>query len=286
MGGRGSGGGPGPGSGKSKGSGKLNVGGSGSAGGGSSGGGSAGSSGGSGKGNAGASTGGVTGGQGGNGSGGSAGGQAGGGNEVKLDTVIEYGENDALEDWEIEEQEAKMAEMPLHLRRRLALTNLRIYVADQAVNSPGWFDFMQDRGITEDTKIEDGRPYGTLSFYAPDRREIYISVHTPGGSVNVYVHEMAHAVDFQWTGDDKWISADPDWVALHTKYILNNPNILAYYRGGPSGTNAVAGQKELFAEGFAVFNRGGRDALVRWLDNQPEAADAMIAIWKKYGVLK
>ncbi|QBJ01090.1 hypothetical protein PBI_ARISSANAE_2 [Mycobacterium phage Arissanae] len=227
----------------------------------------------------------MTGGQGGNGSGGSAGGQAGGGNEVKLDTVIEYGDNDALEDWEIEEQEAKMAEMPRHLRRRLALTNLRIYVADQAVNSPGWKDFMDDRGITPDTKIADGRPYGTLSFYAPDRREIYISVHTPGGSVNVYVHEMAHAVDYQWQGNGKWISEDADWIDLHTKYVLNNPLIIAYYRGGPSGTNAVAGRKELFAEGFAVFNRGGRNALVKWV-HSAEAADAMIAIWKKYGVVK
>ncbi|QFG11517.1 metalloprotease [Mycobacterium phage BogosyJay] len=285
MGGRGSGGGPGPGSGKSgKASAAKKPGaGGGSAGGSGGSGGSAGSSKSAGKGNAGAGTGGIDGGK------GSPGGQAGGGSTPKpvdTDTKITYSDNENdLEDWEREEQEAKMAEMPLHLRRRLALTGLKTYVGSRADETPGWYDFMIDRGITPDTKIADGRPYGTLSFYAPDRREIYISVHNPGGSVNVYVHEMAHAVDNQWTNDDKWISADPDWVALHTKYVLNNPLIIAYYRGGPSGTNAVSGRKELFAEGFAVFNRGGRDALVKWV-HSAEAADEMIKIWKKYGVVK
>ncbi|QGJ90153.1 metalloprotease [Mycobacterium phage SheaKeira] len=288
MGGRGSGGGPGPGSGKSgKASAAKKPGaGGGSAGGSSSGaGGSAGSSKSAGKGNAGAATGGVTGGQG----KGSAGGQAGGGStptQIKTDTEITYSDNEHdLEDYEREEQEAKMAEMPLHLRRRLALTNLKIFVGSRADETPGWHDFMVDRGITPSTKIADGREYGTLSFYAPDRREIYISVHNPGGSVNVYVHEMAHAVDNQWTNDSKWISADPDWIALHTKYVLNNPDILAYYRGGPSGTNAVSGRKELFAEGFAVYNKYGRLSLGKWVKSQ-EAADEMIKIWQKYGVLK
>jgi hypothetical protein len=125
---------------------------------------------------------------------------------------------------------------------------------------------------------------GSLSFYVPSTNQLFISVHHPGGSVNVYTHELGHAVDYQWTGTST-ISRDPDWVKLHTDKILNNPNIDSYFRGGPTGTDPVSGRAELFAEGFAIFNEYGRGALVGWVKDEA-TADEMIRIWKKYGVFK
>ncbi|QGJ88285.1 metalloprotease [Mycobacterium phage DreamTeam1] len=284
MGGRGSGGGPGPGSGKSgKASAAKKPGaGGGSAGGSSGGGGSAGSSKSAGKGNAGASTGGVTGGQG----KGSAGGQAGGETTTKQQVTelkIEYGSG--LTDYEKAAQQAMFDQLPKRIRDGLHKSGLKVFVGTRADNTPGWAEHAKATGVTSTTKIADGREIGELSYYMGSRNEIFISVHHPGGSVNVYVHEMAHAIDYQWTGNGKLISEDPDWVALHNKYVLNNSLIRAYYRGGPSGTNAASGRKELFAEGFAVYNADGRDGLVKWV-HSAEAADEMIRLWKKYGVLK
>ncbi|QXO13280.1 peptidase [Mycobacterium phage Trooper] len=273
MGGRGGSGGPGPGTGA------KNSKGAGSGSGGLGGGGSAGGGGGGSKGTGSAGTGGVTGGGGGNGSGGGSGPtQQSGGN-----LSITYG--DGLTDQEKSVEQFRFDQMPERLRKRLHETGLKVYVGRRADETPGWAEFAKDRGLTPTSKFADGREYGTLSFYAPDRREIYISVHNPGGSVNVYTHEMGHAVDYQWTKDGSRISEDPEWVALHNKYIKDNPEIDSYYRGGPTGNNAGSGRRELFAEGFAIFNKYGRPALVGWTKSEA-AADAMIAIWKKYGVFE
>ncbi|QGJ88757.1 metalloprotease [Mycobacterium phage Yecey3] len=281
MGGRGSGGGPGPGSGKSgKASAAKKPGaGGGSAGGGS--GGSAGSSKGAGKGNAGAGTGGVDGGK------GSSGGQAGGGGEISgpkqyAPMVIHYG--DGLTDAEKAEQQHMLDQLPANVLKRLRDRGTKIWVGRRADETPGWGPLAKDTGWTSDEKIADGREIGSLSFYVGHRNELFISVHHKGGSVNVYVHELGHAADYQWTGDGKLISNDPDWIAMHNKWVKDNPLIRAYFRGGPSGSNAASGRKETFAEGFAVYNKGGRPSLIAWIKSE-EAADEMIRIWKKYGVI-
>ncbi|QBP30485.1 metalloprotease [Mycobacterium phage Charm] len=201
--------------------------------------------------------------------------------------VIHYGSG--LTDAEKAEQQFMFDKLPPHIKKRLTETGTKIWVGTRADNTPGWAEFSKATGWKSTDKIADGRETGSLSFYLGSRNELFISVHHKGGSRNVYVHELSHAVDFQWTKDGKLISNDPDWIKLHNDFIKDNPNILAYYRGGPSGTDAASGRKELFAEGFTVYNHAKGDkraALVRWVDHNEEAADAMIAIWKKYGVLK
>ncbi|QJD50206.1 peptidase [Mycobacterium phage Iwokeuplikedis] len=272
--GRGRGGsGPGTGAKNKKSTGTGTGAGSGGAGGGSAGGGGGGS-----KGTGSAGTGGVTGGGGGNGAGGGSGPTQTSGGKLS----ITYG--DGLTDKERAFEEYLFEQMPTGLRKRLHERGLKVYVGRKASETPGWPEFAADRGLTPDSKFADGREYGTLSFYAPDRREIYISVHNPGGSVNVYTHEMGHAVDYLHS-DSGRISEDPDWVSLHNTHIKDNPDIDSYYRGGPTGNNAGSGRRELFAEGFAMYNKYGYDALVNWT-HSTAAADKMIAVWKRYGVFE
>ncbi|QDP44587.1 metalloprotease [Mycobacterium phage NothingSpecial] len=201
---------------------------------------------------------------------------------------IEYGEG--LKPAEKAVQQHMFDKMPDHLKARLFESGLKVWVGTRADQTPGWHEHAKATGITSKSKIADGREVGSLSFYMGSRNELFISVHHPGGSKNVYVHEMAHAVDYQWTGDGRLISNDPEWIALHNKYIKDNPLINSYYRGGPSGTNAASGRKELFAEGFAIYNEAGggetgRMRLMAFVGSKA-AADEIIAIWKRYGVVK
>ncbi|AHG23784.1 peptidase [Mycobacterium phage EagleEye] len=154
----------------------------------------------------------------------------------------------------------------------------------RADETPGWAAYAEEHEITSTSKIPDGREIGTLSFYVPSRNEVYISVHHPGGSVNVYTHELGHAIDFQWQGGGKTISNDPEWVKLHEENILNNESIYYYYRTGSNGT-ALSGRKELFAEGFAIYNQYGYNRLVSFVGSKA-VADKIIEIWTKYGVIK
>ncbi|QBP31027.1 metalloprotease [Mycobacterium phage Refuge] len=292
MGGRGTGGGPGPGSGKSKakrGAGSLSGSG-GSAGGGGS---SAGSSGSGGKGNSGAGTGGVSGG------GGSAGGQAGGGsgttvNQQQNRLSIEFGGD--LTDAEKAREQRHLDELPAHLQHLLEQRDTRIFVGGRADESPGWANL----GYKPTDKTADGRDLGDLSFYIPSRNEVYISARSPHGSVNVYVHELGHAIDYQWIGlkgrevefppgsgnfeTVRIISEDPEFRSMHRKYILNNAQVRKYYRTGSQGT-AQSGRRESVAEGMAEYTKYGRDGLVS-LFHSAAAADAWIAIMKRYGVIK
>ncbi|AMO43970.1 peptidase [Mycobacterium phage Bactobuster] len=277
MGGRGGAGGPGPGTGakNKKGAGAGGAGGVGG------GGGSAGSSGSGGKGTGSAGTGGVTGG------GGSGGGSAGGGSSINLQNAVKlklkFG--DGLTTAERQREQDRFDKMPDRLKARLFESGTKIYVGRRADETDGWAQFSADRGIKPGDKFADGREYGTLSFYAPDRNEIYISVHNPGGSENVYTHELGHAVDYQYTGNGKLISNDPEWVKLHTDHILNNPLIPSYFRGGPTGKSAASGRRELFAEGFAIYNSRGTLGLTGFVGSKA-VAEQIIAIWKRYGVIQ
>lgn len=201
------------------------------------------------------------------------------GNNLK----IEWGDGLTVE--ERDREQALLDRTPNHVRARLFESGTRIFVGTRADETPGWPEHAKATGVKPTDKIADGREVGTLSFYLGSRNEVFISVHNPGGSVNVYVHELSHAVDYQWTGDGKLISNDPEWVQLHNENIKDNPLIRPYYRGGPSGTNPASGRKELFAEGFARYNEYGRDALARWV-RSGEVADKMIEIWKRYGVVR
>ncbi|QGZ16892.1 peptidase [Mycobacterium phage Phaded] len=278
MGGRGGAGGPGPGTGarNKKGAG-AGAGGSGSVGGG---GGSAGSSGSGDKGTGSAGTGGVTGGGGGSGS-------AGGGSSISNQNAtklkISYGEG--LTTAERQQQQDKFDKLPDHLKSKLFDSGMKLYVGTRADETPGWAEHAKATGAKSTDKIADGREIGSLSFYMGSRNEIFISVRHPGGSVNVYVHEMAHAVDYQIRGDGRLVSNDPDWIKLHNDHILNNPLINSYYRGGPSGKNAASGRKELFAEGFAIYNERGIIGLRGFVGSR-EVADMMLEVWKRYGVVK
>ncbi|UJD20841.1 metalloprotease [Mycobacterium phage Zimmer] len=295
MGGRGTGGGPGPGSGKSKAkksAGSLSGGGSSSGGSG----GSAGSSGGGGKGNSGAGTGGVTG-------GGGAGGQAGGGSGTTVNNQhhtldLEFASD--LTDVERAREQEYMRELPQHLKDVLAKRGTRVFVGGRADESPGWADLAKDTGWKSDTLTADGREIGTLSFYLPNRNEVYISSRSPHGSVNVYVHELGHALDFHYidgggrqiefppgSGDFETvhvISDDPRFRSMHRKYILNNTKVRKYYRTGSQGT-AKSGREESVAEGMAEYQKYGREGLIN-LFHSAAAADAWIAIMKDYGVIK
>ncbi|AWN05770.1 hypothetical protein SEA_PRIAMO_2 [Mycobacterium phage Priamo] len=278
MGGRGGGGGPGPGTGA-----KNKKAGGGSAGGLGGGGGSGGSSGGGGKGTGTTGTGGVQ-----NGSGGGGNGAGGGSSNTTKPVeqyepmVIHFGEG--LTPSEKAKQQKMLDELPQHAQDRLRETGTRVWVGSRADETPGWDGLAKATGWESTTQIADGREIGSLSFYIGFRNELFISVHYPGGSVNVYVHELGHAIDYQWTGDGKLISEDPDWVKIHDAHVWGHPKINSYYQGGPSGTSKESGRKELFAEGYAVYNKYGRSGLISWVYSE-EAADAMIEIWKKYGVI-
>lgn len=289
-------GGSGPGTGAGRrgkgGSGAGGAGGSSSGGGGS----SSGSSGSGGKGSSGAGTGGVTGGGGGSGSGG-------GGSSTTTTPAggtlkIEF--SAGLSGDERAKEQALFDQMPDRLKKILHDRGTKVWVGTRADKTPGWAEFSKNTGMVSTTKIGDGREVGTLSFYSPSTNELFISVNHPGGGVNVYTHELGHAIDYQILDSPRlaeWpegsgnftsvrrVSNDPGWVDLHTKYVRDNPNINPYYRGGPTGADADSGRSELFAEGFSVYNQFGRDVLANWVKSS-EAADKMIAIWKKYGVIK
>uniref|UniRef100_A0AAU8GTF0 Metalloprotease n=1 Tax=Mycobacterium phage BabyBack TaxID=3158877 RepID=A0AAU8GTF0_9CAUD len=197
--------------------------------------------------------------------------------------VIHYG--DGLTQAQRDKQQQMLDQLPDNAMDRLRETGTQIWVGRRADETPGWAGLAQETGWTSTDTIADGRQLGSLSFYVGHRNELYISVDHPGGSVNVYVHELGHAIDYQWTGDGRLISDDVEWQSLHNTHIKNNPDIDSYYRGGPSGTNDASGRKELFAEGYAIYNKYGRAALVGWTKSV-DAADTMIAIWKRYGVIE
>lgn len=288
-------GGSGPGTGKSR-SGKASAGkkpgaGGGSAGGsGKSGGGSSGSGGGKGKGTGSAGTGGVTG----NGGKGSAGGQAGGGNEVKTSgKPLEIDFGDTITDARKEFANEQMNHMSQHLLVRLRENGLKLSVADRADHSPHWAEYAKSLGITSSTKTADGRELGDLSFY--HEGYVFVSDSSPHGSQNVYVHELAHAVDYHFLGKGKgytakngmWVkilSDDPEFVTMHREKIFPNSSVRAYYRTGSTG-DRTSGRRETFAEGYAEYVMRGRDGLKKLLGSY-EVADEFIRILTAQGVIK
>ncbi|QBJ00192.1 metalloprotease [Mycobacterium phage Pharaoh] len=183
--------------------------------------------------------------------------------------------------------------LPEHLRVGLAQRGTRVFVGGRADQSPGW----AATGIKSHELTADGRELGDLSFYLPNRNEVFISSRSPHGSQNVYVHELGHAVDYKWIkpggvtvtfgGKDyevRIISDDPFFRAMHQKYILNNPDVRQYYRTGSQGT-ASSGRRESVAEGLAEYTKNGRQGLVN-LFHSEEAASYWIKIMQRYGVIK
>ncbi|AHJ86367.1 hypothetical protein 40AC_3 [Mycobacterium phage 40AC] len=197
------------------------------------------------------------------------------------------------------------------MKRELAERGTRLHVGTRADNTPGWAEYAKKTNTTSTDKIADGREVGTLSYYDPTTNEIFISVHYPGGSVNVYTHELGHAIDFTWLKNQQkaveWppdsgtqyavsrIHNDPEWKDIHEKWVLTNPNIINYYKYGPNKPpgqgqtspdwHLAAGRSELFAEGYAMYTAGGRMRLMGFVGSAA-AADAMIAVWKRYGVIE
>ncbi|QGH79674.1 metalloprotease [Gordonia phage Anon] len=241
-------------------------------------------------------TGGGTGGSSGGGSGGSGGGS---GVETPVHKPLEITfSDDTPADVRIKQQEM-FDEMPEKLRDALARAGTEINVGPRADGTPGWERFAKVTGYDSETTIADGRELGTLSFFQWDTNQIFISTDHPGGSVNVYVHEMAHAIDAKFLGetyvvefppdsgkmvDVNAISDDPGWKEMHTTYVLNNPHVNSYYRGGPSGKSPLMGRRETFAEGFAIYNKYGRSGLVGWLRSE-DGADEIIDLWKYWKVI-
>ncbi|ABE67324.1 hypothetical protein PBI_CHE12_2 [Mycobacterium phage Che12] len=220
---------------------------------------------------------------GGSGSGGGSGGGSSISQQHPTELKIQYG--DGLTEAEKAKQQAMFDKLPDHIKKKLFESGTKVWVGTRADKTPGWHAYAQETGRKSTDKIADGREVGSLSFYNGLRNELYISVHHPGGSANVYTHELGHATDFQWRGDGQLISEDPEWVKLHTDNILNNPNINSYYRGGPSGKNAGSGRRELFAEGFAIYNEFGFPRLMGFVGSRA-VAEQMVAIWKRYGVVE
>ena len=217
---------------------------------------------------------------------------------VNTPVKLEFGEN-------ISEERKKnanfmMAKMPERHRKLLNHRGVRIYVDDRADTSPGWLEYAKPRGITSSSTSADGRPLGTLSFYSAGRA--FISDASGTGSANVYVHEMAHALDYHYvTSFDKSVeghmevefkgetktftrlSNHPEFVELHNEEIASNLDIRAYYRIGSNRTRE-SGRSESFAEGYAEYVTHGREGLKN-LFKSYEIADKFIEIFKEMGVL-
>lgn len=186
-----------------------------------------------------------------------------------------------------------MTRMPERHLRLLNHRGVKIYVDDRADQSPGWADYAQDEGITSSSTTADGRELGDLSFYHKGR--VFVSDASGHGSYNVYVHELAHALDYHWMPEGmevEWLgntytidklSDHPDFIKMHQDRIITNTNIRAYYRTGSTGEQS-SGRRESFAEGYAAYVTGGREKL-KELFKTYITADMFIDILKKQGVI-
>lgn len=229
------------------------------------------------------------------------------------DAVIPKVELDFAPDMSSEEQQkwkGKFEKLPIHLRQTLEERGLKFYVADRAAEHPEWGEYELATNVTADTPIGDGRTYGDLSFYDPNRNEIFVSTFDgdDGGTANVMVHEGAHAVDATFLKDPveveydgqtysvKEISRDdPEWVEMHNEHVLPVKGVydwFDYFVGGPDGNTDADGRSELFAEGLAAYLEGGMTSLVEFLfngikdnDSRFATADKMVNIWERYGIL-
>lgn len=201
--------------------------------------------------------------------------------------------------------------VPKFVRQILQDRGLKINVANRADGHPKWAAYAAATNTVSTDRVGDGRTVGDLSFYDPNTKDIFISVSKPGGSQNVMAHEMGHGVDDLWLNgetvqvdfefegevfhyDVEEISRDdPFWVSLHDAYILNNPDINSYYRGGPSGSDAADGRSEFFAEGLAAYFQAGKPGLRAFLiEGLPDqitrnyVVNQMIDVWKRYGIIE
>ena len=210
-----------------------------------------------------------------------------------------------------EEIAQQMTEMPDNILRVLKQPGLQIFVGKRADDTPGW----AATGIQSSDVTADGRSKGSLSFYTARENMIFISTDEPGGSKNVMVHEMGHALDFTIVKDnpvmvesapgiDITVSRisrdDPEWVKMHDDYLLPVKDVnewFNYFIGGPSGTNNEMGRAELFAEGLAAYFNGnhaeGKTRLRNFLfngikdtDKRRIVAEKMIDIWKRYKIIE
>ena len=196
--------------------------------------------------------------------------------------MIQYG--DGLTSEQKQLQKDKFDKLPPHLKQLLKASGTKVFVGTRADQTPGWDAYAKATGRSSTDTVPDGRQIGTLSFYIGSRNELYISVNHPGGSVNVYTHELGHAVDLQITGDGSWLSNNWDFEDIHNKYIRTNDKIRAYFKEGSRGT-AESGRKESFAEGLATYFQKGLDGLTKFVHSR-EAAELMVDFWKKNGVIK
>ena len=196
-----------------------------------------------------------------------------------------------------------MNKLPERHRQLLENRGVKLYVDDRADQTDGWADYAAETGIDSTSLTADGRELGDLSFYHKGR--VFVSDASGHGSVNVYVHELSHAIDYHYLGKDengvenefhveypagsgverrfRYLSDDPEFVEMHRDRIATNTNILAYYRNGSNGS-ASSGRRESFAEGYASYVMGGREELKR-LFKTYITADKFIAILKRQGVI-
>lgn len=208
------------------------------------------------------------------------------------------------------EIEYQVKQLPERLRHVLKERGLRVNVSRRADGHPQWAAYSATTGRVSTDLTADGREVGTLSFYNGYTNDVFISTDHPGGSYNVMVHEMAHALDAKWLKDPVKVRTDagneitvsnisrddPEFVKMHDDYLLPVKDVdewFNYFIGGPSGTNDEAGRAELFAEGLAAYFDGGkvrlREFLFKGIKDQTaryHVADTLISIWTRYGIIE
>ena len=181
--------------------------------------------------------------------------------------------------------EEGLSKLPPHVGDKLSRSGLEVNVGFSATDSPHWHTYSRANNITSETTISDGRSFDGLSWYDPSSNQIFISAGAPTGSSNVYTHELGHAVDKNWGTGGVPISGTDEFVEFHNNWVLDNELIQDYYRYGPDGTSAVNGASEAFAEGYSRYLEGGKLRLTGFLGSKA-AAEELIAIWTKYGIIK
>lgn len=190
-----------------------------------------------------------------------------------------------------------MSRMPERHRRLLEHRGVKISVDNRTDTSPEWAAYAAQEGVTGTDLSSDGRELGTLSFY--HEGFVFVSDASEHGSANVYVHEMAHALDYHYLDNQmfeleypvgsgqqrafRYLSDDPEFVDMHRTRIFNNTSIRVYYRKG-SSNNRTSGRRESFAEGYAEYITRGREGL-KDLFKTYRTADQFIEILKRQGVI-
>lgn len=207
---------------------------------------------------------------------------------------IEFGDN--ISEARQRNAQFMVRDIPERHMVRLKEAGVKISVDDRADTSPYWDEYSKRTNSNSNTKTADGRNIGDLSFY--HRGYVFISDSKSTGSVNVYTHEIGHAIDFNHhpravkfeyppgSGTIRTyhtVSDDPEFVDLHSTRIFPNTHVRAYYRKGSEGSK-TSGREESFAEGYAEYLARGRDG-VRDLLGSYAVADRFIAILKRNGVI-